>query len=257
MKAVILAGGIGSRLSEETALRPKPMVEVGGKPILWHIMKTYAAYGIQDFVICLGYKGYAIKEYFANYVLHMSDVTIDLEHNTVELHDSRAENWHVTLVDTGEETMTGGRIKRIQPHVDGESFLLTYGDGVADIDIAALIAYHERTGTLATLTAVRPQGRFGALDLDADSMVTSFSEKPPGDGGYINGGYFVLEPGIFDYIEGDATLWERGPLEHLAADHQLSADVHDGYWQPMDTLRAKNVLETLWSEGPAPWKVWE
>jgi glucose-1-phosphate cytidylyltransferase len=257
MKAVILAGGIGSRLSEETSLRPKPMVEIGGKPILWHIMKTYAAYGIRDFVICLGYKGYAIKEYFANYVLHMSDVTIDLEHNTVELHDSRAENWHVTLVDTGEETMTGGRIRRIRQHVGAEPFLLTYGDGVADIDIAALIAYHERTGTLATLTAVRPQGRFGALDLDADCMVTSFSEKPAGDGGYINGGFFVLEPGIFDYIEGDETLWERGPLEHLAADHQLSAYVHDGFWQPMDTLRDKNLLESLWSEGHAPWKVWE
>jgi glucose-1-phosphate cytidylyltransferase len=184
-------------------------------------------------------------------------VTIDLEHNTVELHDSRAENWHVTLVDTGEETMTGGRIKRIQPHVDGEPFLLTYGDGVADIDIAALIAFHRRAGTLATLTAVRPQGRFGALDLGADNTVTSFSEKPPGDGGYINGGFFVLEPGIFDYIEGDATLWERGPLEHLAADHQLSAYVHDGFWQPMDTLRDKNLLESLWSEGHAPWKVWE
>jgi len=257
MKAVILAGGLGSRLSEETALRPKPMVEVGGKPILWHIMKIYAAYGIQDFVICLGYKGYAIKEYFANYVLHMSDVTIDLEHNMVELHDSRAENWHVTLVDTGEETMTGGRIKRIQPHVDGESFLLTYGDGVADIDIAALIASHKRAGTLATLTAVRPQGRFGALDLGDDNTVTSFSEKPPGDGGYINGGFFVLEPGIFDYIQDDATPWERAPLERLAADHQLSAYVHDGFWQPMDTLRDKNLLEKLWSEGHAPWKVWK
>jgi len=257
MKAVILAGGIGSRLSEETALRPKPMVEVGGKPILWHIMKTYAAYGIQDFVVCLGYKGYAIKEYFANYVLHMSDVTIDLEHNSVEWHDSRAENWRVTLVDTGEETMTGGRIKRIRPYVDGESFLLTYGDGVADIDIAALIASHKRAGTLATLTAVRPQGRFGALDLGDENMVTSFSEKPPGDGGYINGGFFVLEPGIFDYIEGDATVWERSPLEHLAADHQLSAYVHNGFWQPMDTLRDKNLLENLWSEGRAPWKVWK
>jgi len=257
MKAVILAGGIGSRLSEETALRPKPMVEIGGKPILWHIMKTYAAYGIQDFVICLGYKGYAIKEYFANYVLHMSDVTIDLKHNRVELHESRAENWHVTLVDTGEETMTGGRIKRIRPYVDGESFLLTYGDGVADIDIAALIASHKRAGTLATLTAVRPQGRFGALDLGDDNIVTSFSEKPPGDGGYINGGFFVLEPGIFDYIQDDVTIWERAPLEHLAADHQLSAYVHDGFWQPMDTLRDKNLLEQLWSEGHAPWKVWK
>jgi len=257
MKAVILAGGIGSRLSEETALRPKPMVEIGGKPILWHIMKTYAAYGIQDFVICLGYKGYAIKEYFANYVLHMSDVTIDLEHNSVEWHDSRAENWHVTLVDTGEETMTGGRIKRIRPYIDGEPFLLTYGDGVADIDIAALIASHKRAGTLATLTAVRPQGRFGALDLGDDNTVTSFSEKPPGDGGYINGGFFVLEPGIFDYIEDDATPWERSPLEHLVADHQLSAYVHDGFWQPMDTLRDKNLLEQLWSEGHAPWKVWK
>ena len=257
MKAVILAGGIGSRLSEETALRPKTMVEVGGEPILWHIMKTYAAYGIQDFVICLGYKGYVIKEYFANYVLHMSDVTIDLEHNKVEWHDSRAENWRVTLVDTGEETMTGGRIKRIRPHVDGESFLLTYGDGVADIDIAALIASHKRAGTLATLTAVRPQGRFGALDLGDDNTVTNFSEKPPGDGGYINGGFFVLEPGIFDYIQDDATVWERSPLEHLAADHQLSAYVHDGFWQPMDTLRDKNLLEKLWSEGQAPWKVWK
>jgi len=257
MKAVILAGGIGSRLSEETALRPKPMVEVGGKPILWHIMKTYAAYGIQDFVICLGYKGYAIKEYFANYVLHMSDVTIDLEHNNVEWHDSRAENWHVTLVDTGEETMTGGRIKRIRPYVGGEPFLLTYGDGVADIDIAALVASHKRAGTLATLTAVRPQGRFGALDLGDDNTVTSFSEKPPGDGGYINGGFFVLEPGIFDYIQDDATVWERSPLEHLAADHQLSAYVHDGFWQPMDTLRDRNLLEKLWSEERAPWKVWK
>jgi len=257
MKAVILAGGIGSRLSEETALRPKPMVEVGGKPILWHIMKIYSAYGIQDFIICLGYKGYAIKEYFANYVLHMSDVTIDLEHNTVDLHDSRAEDWRVTLVDTGEETMTGGRIKRIRSHVNGESFLLTYGDGVADIDIAALIASHKRAGTLATVTAVRPQGRFGALDLGDDNTVTSFSEKPPGDGGYINGGFFVLEPGIFDYIEDDATVWERSPLEHLAADHQLSAYVHDGFWQPMDTLRDKNLLEKLWSEGHAPWKVWK
>ena len=257
MKAVILAGGIGSRLSEETTLRPKPMVEVGGKPILWHIMKTYAAYGIQDFIICLGYKGYAIKEYFANYVLHMSDVTIDLEHNNVEWHDSRAENWHVTLVDTGEETMTGGRIKRIRPYVGGEPFLLTYGDGVADIDIAALVASHKRAGTLATLTAVRPQGRFGALDLGDDNTVTSFSEKPPGDGGYINGGFFVLEPGIFDYIQDDATVWERSPLEHLAADHQLSAYVHDGFWQPMDTLRDRNLLEKLWSEERAPWKVWK
>jgi len=257
MKAVILAGGIGSRLSEETTLRPKPMVEVGGKPILWHIMKTYAAYGIQDFVICLGYKGYAVKEYFANYVLHMSDVTIDLEHNSVEWHDSRAENWHVTLVDTGEETMTGGRIKRIRPYIDGKSFLLTYGDGVADIDIAALVASHKRAGTLATLTAVRPQGRFGALDLGDDNIVTSFSEKPPGDGGYINGGFFVLEPGIFDYIEDDATIWERSPLEHLAANHQLSAYVHDGFWQCMDTLRDKNLLEKLWSEEHAPWKVWK
>jgi glucose-1-phosphate cytidylyltransferase len=257
MKAVILAGGMGSRLAEETAVRPKPMVEVGGKPILWHIMKTYAAYGIEDFVICLGYKGYAIKEYFANYVLHNADVTIDLQRNCVELHDSRAENWRVTLVDTGEETMTGGRIKRIRPHVDGEPFLLTYGDGVADIDIAALIASHKRAGTLATLTAVRPQGRFGALELGDDGSVLSFSEKPPGDGGYINGGFFVLEPGIFDYIQGDATVWERSPLEHLAADHQLSAYVHDGFWQPMDTLRDKNVLETLWSEGHAPWKVWK
>ena len=223
MKAVILAGGFGSRLGEETALRPKPMVEVGGKPVLWHIMKTYAAYGIQDFVVCLGYKGYAIKEYFANYMLHMSDVTIDLGHDTMELHDARAEDWHVTLVDTGEGTMTGGRIKRIRQYVDGESFLLTYGDGVADIDIAALVASHKKVGTLATLTAVRPHGRFGALDLDDDNMVANFTEKPPGDRGYINGGFFVLEPGIFDYIEGDATVWEREPLEHLATDRQLSA----------------------------------
>jgi len=255
MKAVILAGGYGTRISEETQARPKPMVEVGGRPVLWHVMKTYSAHGIHEFVICLGYKGYMIKEYFANYFLHMSDVTFDLRENRMEVHHRHAEPWRVTLVDTGEATMTGGRLKRIREYVGEESFCFTYGDGLSDVKVPELIAFHQRQGKLATITAVQPPGRFGALDLQ-QNLITGFREKPQGDGGWINGGFFVLEPRALDAIEGDRTLWEREPLERLARDGQLAAFRHLGFWQPMDTLRDKLLLESLWASGKAPWKVW-
>ena len=256
MKAVILAGGLGSRLSEETDVKPKPMVEIGGKPILWHIMKIYAANGVNDFVICCGYKGYLIKEYFANYFLHMSDVTFDMEHNSMVVHQKMAEPWRVTLVDTGETSMTGGRLKRIASYVrDEEAFCCTYGDGVADVDITAAIAFHRGHGKLATITAVQPPGRYGALRLDGQ-RVDGFTEKPRGDGGLINGGFFILSPRCLDRIAGDATAFEVEPLTTLAADGELMAFVHTGFWQPMDTLREKNLLEELWLSGRAPWKTW-
>jgi glucose-1-phosphate cytidylyltransferase len=256
MKAVILAGGLGTRISEETHLRPKPMVEIGHKPILWHIMKSYSAHGVTDFVICCGYKSYVIKEYFANYALHMSDITFDLQANNMSVHQRKVEPWKVTLVETGEETMTGGRLKRVADYIrDEECFCFTYGDGVSNVDIAASIAFHKEHGRLATVTAVRPPGRYGSLAID-DADVMGFSEKPPGDGGFINGGYFVLSPRAIDYIEGDATPWEVGPLERLALDGQMKAFVHTGFWQPMDTLRDKIYLESLWDSGRAPWKVW-
>ena len=254
MKAVILAGGLGSRLSEETALRPKPMVEIGGKPMLWHIMKIYSAHGVNDFVICLGYKGYLIKEYFANYQLHTSDVTFDLERGTVEVHRSATDPWRVTLVDTGDATMTGGRLRRVLDHLDDE-FCLTYGDGVADIDITALIAFHRERGALCTVTAVQLPGRFGALEIEGDT-VTSFEEKPRGDGGWMNGGFFVCSSGVGDYIEGDATVWEQEPLRRLASDGQLASYRHTGFWQAMDTLRDRTNLEELWQSGRAPWRIW-
>ncbi len=255
MKVVILAGGFGTRLSEETDIKPKPMVEIGGKPILWHIMKIYSTYGFNDFVICLGYKGYVIKEYFANYFLHMSDVTIDLKNNKMEIHNVKAEPWKVTLVDTGLNTMTGGRIKRVQKYIGNETFMLTYGDGVGNINIKKLLEFHRKHDKYATLTAVQPSGRFGALDLE-ESKVKAFKEKPKGDGAWINGGFFVLEPQIFDYIEGDETIWEREPLENLAKDGQLMAYKHTGFWKPMDTLRDKRELESLWQSGNPPWKIW-
>lgn len=256
MKAVILAGGLGTRISEETSVRPKPMIEIGGKPILWHIMKSYSVHGINEFVVCCGYKGYVIKEYFANYFLHMSDVTFDMQNNEMEVHHRKAEPWRVTLVDTGDETMTGGRIKRIAPYLDEEDFCCTYGDGVGDVDISALIAFHQQHGKLATLTATQPPGRFGAINLHGNDVL-SFQEKPQGDGGWINGGFFVLSPKVLDYIEGDHILWEREPMEKLAKDGQMSAFFHNGFWQPMDTLRDKTLLEELWLSGKAPWKVWE
>lgn len=255
MKALILAGGVGTRISEESNTRPKPMIEIGGKPILWHIMKIYSAHGVNDFVICCGYKGYVIKEYFANYFLHMSDVTFDIKHNKVNVHQNNAEPWRVTLVDTGEQTMTGGRLKRVRDHIESDDFCFTYGDGVGDIDISSLIAFHKREGRLATLTATQPPGRFGAINLDG-YRIDSFQEKPQGDGAWINGGFFVLNPKVIDYIEGDHTLWEREPMERLARDGQMSAWLHRGFWQPMDTLRDKNHLEELWASGKAPWKVW-
>jgi glucose-1-phosphate cytidylyltransferase len=254
MKVVLLAGGLGTRISEESALRPKPMIEVGGRPVLWHIMKIYLAHGLRDFVICCGYKGYMIKEYFANYSLHMSDVTIDMERNSIEVHQKKTEPWRVTLVDTGETTQTGGRLKRIADHID-EDFCMTYGDGVGSVNIGELIAFHRQHGKLATMTATQPPGRFGALQIDGHA-VTSFLEKPTGDGGWINGGFFVLSPKTLDLIEGDETIWERGPLETLARNKQLQAYFHAGFWQPMDTLRDKNHLEDLWESGSAPWKVW-
>jgi glucose-1-phosphate cytidylyltransferase len=256
MKAVLLAGGLGTRISEETSLRPKPMIEIGGKPILWHIMKTYSAHGINEFIVCCGYKGYVIKEYFANYFLHMSDVTFDMQHNKMEVHQNSAEPWKVTLVDTGENTMTGGRLKRVRDYLGDEDFCFTYGDGVSNVNITASIAFHRQQKTLATLTGAQPPGRFGALNLDVD-RVTSFEEKPHGDGAWINGGYFVLSPKVIDLIEDDSTIWERGPMEKLARDGQLSAYLHSGFWQPMDTLRDKNHLEELWQSGKAPWKVWK
>ena len=255
MKAVILAGGLGSRLSEETALRPKPMVEIGGKPILWHIMKIYSAHGINDFVICLGYRGYMIKEYFANYYLHTCDVSFDVAQGTMEVHRSETEPWRVTLVETGEATQTGGRLLRVLSYVGDEDFCFTYGDGVADLDVSALIEFHREHGLMATVTAVQPPGRFGAFDLDGD-QVHSFEEKPHGDGAWMNGGFFVLSPGIGAYIEGDATVWEQEPMLGLARDAQLAAFRHDGFWQPMDTLRERNQLERLWDLGNAPWRVW-
>jgi glucose-1-phosphate cytidylyltransferase len=252
---VILAGGLGTRISEDTTVKPKPMVEVGGKPILWHIMKIYSSYGINEFVICLGYKSYVIKEYFANYFLHMSNVTFDMGRNKMEVHQNSAEPWRVTLVDTGDSTMTGGRIKRIKPYLDDEDFCCTYGDGVGDVDIGKLVAFHKEQGRLATLTATQPPGRFGALALQNDKVV-GFQEKPQGDGAWINGGFFVLSPKVLDYIDGDDTSWEKEPMERLAKAGQLSAYMHKGFWQPMDTLRDKNHLEDLWSSGEAPWKMW-
>jgi glucose-1-phosphate cytidylyltransferase len=256
MKAIILAGGLGTRISEETLLRPKPMIEIGGKPILWHIMKLYSAHGVNDFVICCGYKGYVIKEYFANYFLHASDITVDMSVNKVEVHNRTSEPWTVTLVDTGDETMTGGRLKRVGEHVGGEeSFCFTYGDGVADLDITREIAFHRRHGRLATVTAVQPPGRYGALRMDGD-RVAGFLEKPAGDGGLINGGFFVLSPKCLDLIDGDETAWEGAPLTTLAATGQLMAFEHTGFWQPMDTLRDKRQLEEMWDSGRAPWKTW-
>ncbi|HEV2110971.1 MAG TPA: glucose-1-phosphate cytidylyltransferase [Gammaproteobacteria bacterium] len=255
MKAVILAGGLGTRISEETSTRPKPMVEIGGKPVLWHLMKLYSHHGISDFIICLGYKGYVVKEYFANYFLHTSDVTFDLSTNKLEVHHKHAEPWRVTLIDTGEHTQTGGRLKRVADYLDDETFCFTYGDGLADIDIKAEIAFHASKGCLATMCAVSPPGRFGAIDIK-DSRITRFEEKPSGDGSWINGGFFVLEPRVLDYIKGDATIWERDPLEKLARDGQISAYIHKSFWQPMDTLRDKLKLEELWQSGRAPWKVW-
>ncbi|RYE26881.1 MAG: glucose-1-phosphate cytidylyltransferase [Sphingobacteriaceae bacterium] len=256
MKVVLLAGGLGTRLSEETIIKPKPMVEIGGMPILWHIMKTYSAYGFNDFVICLGYKGYMIKEYFANYFLHQSDITIDLSNNELKIHDSKTEPWKITLVDTGNETMTGGRIKRIRQHIGEETFMLTYGDGLADVNITDLYEFHKTSSKFCTVTAVQPSGRFGALNILADHSVHSFMEKPKGDGSWINGGYFVCEPQVFDYIEGDFTLWEKEPMEKIAADGQMVAFEHEGFWKPMDTLREKHELEDEWLSGKAKWKVW-
>lgn len=255
MKAVILAGGLGTRISEETHLKPKPMVDIGGKPVLWHIMKIYSHYGINEFVICLGYKGYLIKEYFANYFLHQSDVTFDMSENKMHIHNNYSEPWRVTLVDTGLETMTGGRLKRVKNYIGNETFCFTYGDGVSNVNVDELIEFHYRQKTLATLTAVQPPGRFGALDMD-QNLIMRFQEKPEGDGGWINGGFFVLEPEALQYIEDDLTIWEKEPLERLAIEGQLSAYKHYGFWQPMDTLRDKVKLEEFWESGQAPWKVW-
>lgn len=255
MKAVILAGGMGTRISEETALRPKPMIEIGGRPILWHILKIYAAHGINDFVICLGYKGYIIKEYFANYFLHMSNVTFDMANNRMDVHQNNSEPWKITLVDTGEQTMTGGRLKRVQAYLGDDDFCFTYGDGVGDINITELIKFHQAEGKLATLTATQPPGRFGALILKGNS-VEGFQEKPQGDGGWINGGFFVLSPKVIDQIDGDDSVWEREPMQALARDGQMSAYLHRGFWQPMDTLRDRVQLEQLWAADKAPWKTW-
>lgn len=257
MKVVILAGGLGTRLSEETSSRPKPMVEIGGKPILWHIMKLYSSYGMNDFIICCGYKGYVIKEYFANYFLHMSDVTFDMNNNSMVVHNKRAEAWKVTLVDTGNNSMTGGRLLRVKDYVKNEkSFCFTYGDGVGDINLAELIKFHNSHGRKATLTSTHPPGRFGALEIN-NGLVNRFMEKPKGDGGKINGGFFVMKPSIFDYIEGDETIWEQQPVGKLADEGELMAFEHEGFWQPMDTLRDKVYLENLWASNNAPWKIWE
>ena len=257
MKSVLLAGGLGTRIAEETNVKPKPMVEIGGKPILWHIMKIYSHYGISDFIVCCGYKGYVIKEYFANYFLHMSDVTFDMQQNQMEVHQRNVEPWRVTLVDTGEDTMTGGRLKRVASYLkDEETFCFTYGDGLSDVDIRKTIEFHRAHGLQATVTATYPPGRFGALDIQADYSVTSFKEKPKGDGGRINGGFFVLSRDVLDLIAHDQVVWEREPLERLAKSKQLKAYCHDGFWLPMDTLRDKNLLDELWSTGKAPWKVW-
>jgi len=255
MKVVILAGGIGTRISEESHVRPKPMIEIGGRPILWHIMKIYTAYGLSDFIICLGYKGYMIKEYFANYALHMSDVTFDLGSNHVSVHQTSAEPWRVTLVDTGDETMTGGRLKRIARYLDNDDFCFTYGDGLSNVNIRDLVAFHKSQHTLATVTAVQPPGRFGALNLNAHK-ITGFHEKPQGDGGWISGGFFVLSPRVVDQIEGDETVWEQGPMQRLAHANEMSAYLHSGFWHPMDTLRDKVHLEDLWAGGSPPWRVW-
>ncbi|HSY60366.1 MAG TPA: glucose-1-phosphate cytidylyltransferase [Cytophaga sp.] len=257
MKVVLLAGGLGSRLSEETSLRPKPMVEIGGKPILWHIMKIYSHYGYNEFVICLGYKGYVIKEYFANYFLHQSDVTIDIAGNNMEIHNSHAEPWKITLVDTGINSMTGGRIKRAAKYLNNEPFLLTYGDGVGNIDIKALVEFHQKNKKLVTVTAVQPSGRFGALSIDEADKVSSFYEKPQGDNAWINGGFFVCEPEAINYIAEDSTIWERSPMETIAAEGQMAAFRHEGFWKPMDTLRDKNELEEDWVKGAAQWKLWK
>jgi glucose-1-phosphate cytidylyltransferase len=256
MKVVLLAGGFGTRLSEETHLKPKPMVEIGGKPILWHIMKIYAEHGFNEFVICLGYKGYIIKEYFANYYLHQSDVTFNMANNDMEIHSSSAEPWKVTLVDTGLHTMTGGRVKRVKPYLNDESFLLTYGDGVSDVDIKELVKMHKAHGKKVTVTSVQPSGRFGALDVSADNQVLSFLEKPKGDGSWINGGFFVCEPSVLDYIDEDSTIFEQAPLMNLAKEGEMMTYKHDGFWQPMDTLREKDNLEKAWQSGNAPWKIW-
>jgi glucose-1-phosphate cytidylyltransferase len=255
MKAVILAGGLGTRLSEETVLKPKPMVQIGNYPILWHILKTYSAHGIHDFIICAGYRGYVIKEYFANYFLHQSDVTFDMRDNRMEVHEKRSEPWRVTIVDTGEDSMTGGRLKRVSKYLEDGPFCMTYGDGVGDVDITASIAFHRAHGKLATVTSVQPTGRFGALEIEGDE-VRAFQEKPKGDGSWINGGFFVLNPGVIDFIAGDATTWEQEPLKQLAAEGQLKTWHHEGFWQPMDTLRDKQKLEELWERGEAPWKIW-
>ena len=257
MKVVLLAGGLGTRLSEETVLRPKPMVEIGGMPILWHIMKIYSSHGFNDFIVCLGYKGYVVKEYFANYFLHKSDVTIDLNDNSINMHESQAEPWKITLVDTGDNSMTGGRIKRIQKYVNDETFMLTYGDGVADIDIQALVDYHKSHKKLFTVTSVQPSGRFGALDLSYDNAVNSFLEKPKGDGSWINGGYMVCEPGVFDFIkDDDSTVWEQEPMQNIALSGEMNAFKHHGFWRPMDTLKDKHDLNDMWDKGHSPWKIW-
>ncbi len=258
MKVVILAGGFGTRLTEETEMKPKPMISIGGKPILWHIMKIYSSYGFNDFVICLGYKGYAIKEYFVNYFYHQSDITVDMADGSVEVHKTEAESWRVTLVDTGLNTMTGGRIQRVRKYLNEETFMLTYGDGVGNVNIDNLLARHKKHGKAATLTAVQPLGRFGAIEImpDENNSIAKFIEKPSGDGSWINGGFFVLEPKIFDYIDGDATVWERSPLDKLASDKELFAYKHSGFWLPMDTLRDKRELEKLWQEDRALWKIW-
>ena len=255
MKAVILAGGLGTRITEETTVRPKPMIDIGGKPLLWHILKIYSHHGINDFIICLGYKGYMIKEYFANYFLHMSDVTIDLRSNRLDVHHKHAEPWRITLVDTGDSTQTGGRLKRVADYLDGGTFCFTYGDGLADIDITSEVAFHRTQDNLATMCAVQPPGRFGAIDIEGHRIIR-FQEKPSGDGSWVNGGFFVLEPGVLRHIQGDDTVWEHGPLQSLATEGQLSAYAHRGFWQPMDTLRDKVKLEDLWQTGKAPWKVW-
>ncbi len=255
MKLVILAGGLGTRISEESHLKPKPMIEIGGKPILWHIMKMYSQHGINDFVICLGYKGYVIKEYFSNYFLHMSDVTFCMRENSMEIHQKFAEPWKITLVDTGEQTMTGGRLKRVAQYIENETFCFTYGDGVSDVNITKLLEYHKLSGRQATVTAIQPPGRYGALSIEK-GLVNNFQEKPAGDGAWINGGFFVLEPGVLEYVDDDATTWEDKPLRQLAFNGQLSAYQHKGFWQAMDTLREKNLLEELWASGKAPWKSW-
>ena len=256
MKVVILAGGFGTRLSEETVLKPKPMVEIGDMPILWHIMKIYSSYGFNDFVICLGYKGYVIKEYFANYFLHKSDVTINLKENSVQVHDSYAEPWTITLVDTGLETMTGGRIRRVRQHIGDETFLLTYGDGVSNVNIRELVDFHQHNGRLCTVTTVQPSGRFGAINLGSQNEVISFMEKPKGDGAWVNGGFFVCEPGVIDFITGDSTVWEKEPMEQIANSGQMMSFKHEGFWKPMDTLRDKLELEKEWQNGTAQWQTW-